>query len=66
MIRGPVLPAALEVSHGAVFLGESIDLVGVFSFVFVPGRDHGLQMNTRIHPEQGLRDNICRRDSRWD
>lgn len=36
VIRGPVLPAALQVSHRAVLLGEGVDLVGVLAFLFVP------------------------------
>lgn len=41
-IRGPVLPAALEVPHSAVFLGEGVDLVGILGFFFVPERDVSL------------------------
>lgn len=36
VLRSPVLPAALQVSHRAVLFGKSIDLVGVFGFLFIP------------------------------
>lgn len=39
VLRGPVLPAVLEVSHSAVFLGEGVDLVGILSFLFVPEKE---------------------------
>lgn len=38
VLRGPVLPAALQVPHRAVFLGEGIDLIGVLAFFFQPKR----------------------------
>lgn len=36
VLRGPVLPAGLQVSHLTVLLGEGIDLIDVFGFLFVP------------------------------
>lgn len=53
VLRGPALPAALQVSHRAVLLGEGVDLVGILRFLFVPEKNRLLlykkMKNDRTH-----------------
>lgn len=41
MLRRPVLPAALQVSHRAVLLGEGIDFIGLIGFLLEPEINKG-------------------------